>query len=269
VPTGGVVDSVHGQKLVFVSYSHDDREWLRRLLVLLKPVVRNRRFEVWADEYIPVGDDWCRNITKVIERAQLAVLLVSGDFLASRFIMEEELPALVERKVRLAPVLLSDCLWEAEPLLASVQWVHDMGRDGPLDIYSDRKSERDRRLVQICRRLMELLPEEEQSVETAEPGSVPQTEAAPEKLVPGLTIGSLDGVPALPPGYFARGQFTELIRSLSEPGSGAVGLAGASTSVGFYGQGGIGKTVLATAVARNERIRRHFPDGVFWVTVGE
>jgi NB-ARC domain/WD domain, G-beta repeat len=61
----------------------------------------------------------------------------------------------------------------------------------------------------------------------------------------------------------------ELIRSLSEPGSGAVGLAGTSTPVGLYGQGGIGKTVLAAAVARDDRIRRHFPDGVFWVTVGE
>jgi hypothetical protein len=137
---------------VFVSYSHDDREWLRRLLVLLKPVVRNRRFDVWADEYIPVGDDWFRNIADAIERAQLALLLVSGDFLASRFIMEVELPSLVERNIQLVPVLLSDCLWEAEPLLASVQWVHDPGRDGPLDRYSDRKSERDRRLVQIAQR---------------------------------------------------------------------------------------------------------------------
>jgi predicted ATPase len=62
---------------------------------------------------------------------------------------------------------------------------------------------------------------------------------------------------------------TELVRSLSEPGCGAVGLASTSTSVGLYGQGGIGKTVLAAAVAHDERIRRHFPDGVFWVTVGE
>ena len=224
---------------------------------------------MWADEYIPVGDDWYRNIADVIERAQLALLLVSGDFLASRFIMEEELLSLVERGVRLVTVLLSDCLWEAEPLLASVQWAHDPGQDGPLALHSERKSERDRRLVQICRRLMELLPQEAEAVGTARLGSATGAQVVVGAVAPGLTLGMLDGVPALPPGYLPRGEVGELVRSLSEPGSGAVGLAGTSASVGLYGQGGIGKTVLAAAVARDDRIRRHFPDGVFWVTVGE
>jgi hypothetical protein len=45
-------DAGPARDLVFVSYSHQDRELLRRLLVLLDPVVRNRRLQVWADEYI-------------------------------------------------------------------------------------------------------------------------------------------------------------------------------------------------------------------------
>jgi hypothetical protein len=64
-------------------------------------------------------------------------LLVSPEFLASRFIVEEELPALVEHGVRMPPVLLRDCLWEKEPLLARGQWAHGPDRDGaiggPLD----------------------------------------------------------------------------------------------------------------------------------------
>ena len=39
--------------------------------------------------------------------------------------------------------------------------------------------------------------------------------------------------------------------------------------LGLLGQGGIGKSVLAAALARDEGMRRRFPDGVFWVTVGE
>src|SRR5215475_13773036 len=144
--------------LVFVSYSHQDREWLRRLLVLLDPVVRNRRLEVWADEYIPASDDWQRSIDGAVDRAALGLLLVSGDFLASRFIIEVELPALIERKVRLVPMLVHHCLWQHEPLLAGVQWAHDPGRNGPLDVDADREGERDRRLVQICEKLIELLP---------------------------------------------------------------------------------------------------------------
>ena len=50
-------------------------------------------------------------------------------------------------------------------------------------------------------------------------------------------------------------------------GDGAVGITG--RALGLYGQGGIGKTVLAAALAGDEAVRRHFPDGVFWVTVGE
>ncbi|OUL31311.1 hypothetical protein BV372_20330, partial [Nostoc sp. T09] len=33
--------------------------------------------------------------------------------------------------------------------------------------------------------------------------------------------------------------------------------------------GGIGKTVLATALARDEEVRQAFPDGVFWITLGQ
>src|SRR5262249_47702822 len=51
--------------------------------------------------------------------------------------------------------------------------------------------------------------------------------------------------------------------------SGAVGLTGQAPAVGLHGQGGIGKSVLAAAVARDEGVRDRFPDGLFWVTLGE
>ena len=48
-----------------------------------------------------------------------------------------------------------------------------------------------------------------------------------------------------------------------------VGVTGEVSPLGLHGQGGIGKSVLAAALARDEDIRCRFPDGVFWVTVGE
>ena len=33
--------------------------------------------------------------------------------------------------------------------------------------------------------------------------------------------------------------------------------------------GGIGKSVLAASLARDEEVRQAFPDGVFWLTVGQ
>jgi hypothetical protein len=94
--------------LVFVSYCHADRDWMRRLLILLAPVVRNRRPEPWSDEHIKVGDEWRRHIVSAVSRARLAVCLVTADFLASRFIMDEELPALRAAGVRIVPMLVHE-----------------------------------------------------------------------------------------------------------------------------------------------------------------
>ena len=46
-------------------------------------------------------------------------------------------------------------------------------------------------------------------------------------------------------------------------------MTGDVPALGLHGQGGIGKTVLAAAAARDPVVRAHFPDGLFWVTAGE
>ena len=102
------------------------------------------------------ADDWRRDIDDGVRRAGAALLLVTGSYLASRFIMEEELPALVAHGVRLVPVLVEDCLWDHEPLLAAVQWAHDPGRDGPLAAADPR--EVNGRIVRACRTLLEVAP---------------------------------------------------------------------------------------------------------------
>ena len=48
-----------------------------------------------------------------------------------------------------------------------------------------------------------------------------------------------------------------------------VAITAKSRHVGVQGMGGIGKTVLATALARDEEVRRAFPDGVIWITFGQ
>jgi WD40 repeat protein len=39
--------------------------------------------------------------------------------------------------------------------------------------------------------------------------------------------------------------------------------------LGLLGMGGIGKSIIATALARDLKIRERFPDGVIWVTLGQ
>jgi len=56
---------------------------------------RERGFQFWDDSRIRPGDEWRRQIREAIATAKVAVLLVSADFLASPFIMGNELPALL------------------------------------------------------------------------------------------------------------------------------------------------------------------------------
>jgi hypothetical protein len=76
-------------------------------------------------------------------------------------------------------------------------------------------------------------------------------------------------VPPLPPGYVARAELDRLRTAVLAGDDGAVGIAGGARALGLQGQGGIGKTVLACALARDREVRRRFPDGVLWVTIGE
>jgi len=81
---------------VFVSYSHEDTKWLKMLIIHLTPLERKGMVERWDDTRIKSGQDWRIEIAKAIESAKVAVLLISAFFMASEFIMNSEVPALLQ-----------------------------------------------------------------------------------------------------------------------------------------------------------------------------
>jgi WD40 repeat protein len=94
------------------------------------------------------------------------------------------------------------------------------------------------------------------------------------KLPPGErksegALGRLVNVPNLPPHFLPRSGDLQALKDivlagLTEP----VALPGAG-KIGVQGMGGIGKTVLAVALARDPEVRHAFPEGVLWITFGQ
>ncbi|MEO8589773.1 MAG: NB-ARC domain-containing protein [Flavobacteriales bacterium] len=82
-------------------------------------------------------------------------------------------------------------------------------------------------------------------------------------------LGALHGLPNLPPHHIPRGTLMEevsdqLLVDLQRP----VVVTGVAAIVGVHGMGGVGKSVLAVTIAQDKVIRRSFPDGIYWLSVG-
>lgn len=105
---------------VFISYSHDDEKWLARLRTALHLVVREQPRAVWWDGLIKPGQEWREEIRRAVEAAQVGVLLVSPGFLASEFILDHELPVILDgaqsRGVEVLWTLVRNCSWNRSPL---------------------------------------------------------------------------------------------------------------------------------------------------------
>jgi hypothetical protein len=113
---------------VFISYSHNDEQWLKRLQIHLKPLERTGTVERWDDTKIKAGSNWQEEIQHAVESSQAAVLLVSADFLASDFIIENELPPLLAaakaKGTLILPVIISPCRFVQTASLSQFQAVN-------------------------------------------------------------------------------------------------------------------------------------------------
>jgi hypothetical protein len=104
---------------LFYSYSHQDSELRDRLSTYLAPLRRKGKIVEWHDRKIEPGTDWDTEISNRLDSANLVLLLLSPEFLASDYCfgveVEKSLMRLKSGTLRVAPVLLRPCLWEDSP----------------------------------------------------------------------------------------------------------------------------------------------------------
>lgn len=106
---------------VFISYSHSDVRWLERLKKHMKVLSRySENVDYWEDTRLKGGDKWREEIKQAIEKANVAILLVSTDFLASDFIATDELPPILKKAsdegTIILPLIVSPCAYSLSVL---------------------------------------------------------------------------------------------------------------------------------------------------------
>jgi hypothetical protein len=103
----------------FISYSHADEKWCKELIKQLSNLQNQGLIVSWHDRQIRAGTEWEPEITKRLETARLILLLISADFMASKFCYSVELKRAIERhnagEVCVLPIILRYVDWKGAP----------------------------------------------------------------------------------------------------------------------------------------------------------
>lgn len=82
-------------------------------------------------------------------------------------------------------------------------------------------------------------------------------------------LGKLVNVPSLPPNFTSRLEQLNVLKNQLLTDASSPLVVTTNRIVVSQGMGGIGKTVLVSALVRDCAVRRAFSDGIFWLTVGQ
>ncbi len=120
----------------FISYAHDDDPFFKDFVSRLKKAVKNSEhftWDIWDDRDIYVGTFWDEAIQEKIQDCNIAILLVSMSFMASKYIKENEFENLkqryAEKGVLIVPILFAPCDFQRWEDLGKIQFFKPKGSD--------------------------------------------------------------------------------------------------------------------------------------------
>jgi internalin A len=104
---------------LFYSYSHKDETLRDELETHLKLLQRQGLIQPWHDRRIIPGDDWEDDIDDNLDRADIILLLISADFIASDYCYEKEMQRAMarhnSREAVVMPIILRPTDWQKTP----------------------------------------------------------------------------------------------------------------------------------------------------------
>ena len=228
---------------VFYSYAHEDEELVKELRKHLSILKRQGVVRDWYDREITAGTDWKGQLDQHLNSAGVILLLVSADFLASKYCYDVEMRRALERhdqgKARVIPVLLRMVDgWQGAPF-GKLQSLPTDGK--PVTSWKIR----DEAFADVARGIRNAIGQL----------GVHQTEPSP---------GQFPFFVPFPRNHDFVGRTDDLERlhaTLQQREH--VGIRPA----GLTGMGGIGKTQLAVEYVY--RFNDAYPHGIFWINAAE
>jgi len=118
---------------VFISYSRANQDQKKRLLTHLDSLAFDGTIaKPWHDRLIGAGDIWRSELETAMNEAEVALLLVSADFIASPFCQDVEVARILERHkndgVLIVPIIVGHCSWKHIPWLSQFQVLPEDGK---------------------------------------------------------------------------------------------------------------------------------------------
>lgn len=110
---------------IFISYSHEDADFEKMLEKQLRVLELERFCDIWVDNRIQTGTEWLPAIKTAIKQADIAILMVSADFLTSPFIRNKEVHPILKRRKKkgliVLPLYVKSCAWKELDWLSKIQ----------------------------------------------------------------------------------------------------------------------------------------------------
>lgn len=104
---------------LFISYSHRDEDLRKQLDKHLAPLKGQKVIAAWHDRQIRAGDEWANQIDNNLNKADIILLLISPDFVASEYCSNIELEQAMKRHEKgeaiVVPIILEPCDWSWLP----------------------------------------------------------------------------------------------------------------------------------------------------------
>lgn len=224
---------------VFISYADPDQEFKQALLKQLAILQRQGAITTWDKSQLQAHEDEQQAMQTMIAECQIALLLLSEDYLAADFTQSVVLPRLLARKIneniRILPIIVRPCKWESIAELKSLTIVPE--NCVPLNHFPQKTGERAEVWTQIAEQINHLVQELQYTLH-----SHTRQKVDLQFLSPSATpfIGRIQ-------------QLTELDKAFNDKNINVIGIIGTS---------GIGKSALV-----NEWLKRMEPsyNGAQWV----